>query len=213
MWTPYANENENGRRLRTSGQMLRLTRIVLPFPPFPITLLPAFLPSLLPLLSHSSSSSSSLPPPRPLSFEAPSEGEKRPGNCLDNVELEPGQCHTCTHPMERTKGTGQAGRQRPRPRNLSFQRNKWDIRRGTWLFAIKPAGDARSTELRKCSNATMLIFCGNICRVQLWMKKEESDREIHCIRAQVYIQRVYQVRSWLMTSCWADIFITPIDSP
>ena len=32
-WTPYANENENGRRLRTSGQMLRLTRIVLPSPP------------------------------------------------------------------------------------------------------------------------------------------------------------------------------------
>lgn len=31
-WTPYANENENGRRLRTSGQMLRLTRIVLPLP-------------------------------------------------------------------------------------------------------------------------------------------------------------------------------------
>lgn len=62
-WTPYANENENGRRLRTSGQMLRLTRIVLPSPPsFPITLLPAFFPSLLPralffpLLAHCPSS-------------------------------------------------------------------------------------------------------------------------------------------------------------
>lgn len=28
----YANENENGRRLRTSGQMLRLTHIVLASP-------------------------------------------------------------------------------------------------------------------------------------------------------------------------------------
>lgn len=163
--------------------------------PFPPSLLLSFLLSCLPYSPYSLT-----PPPLPplspsssivLRSAQRSEGEKRPGNCLDNVKLEPGQCHTCTHPMERTKGTGQAGRQRPRPRNLSFQRNKWDIRRGTWLFAIKPAGDARSTELRKCSNATMLIFCGNICRVQLWMKKEESDREIHCIRAQVYIQRVY----------------------
>lgn len=186
--------------------------------PFPPSLLLSFLLSCPPYSPYSLTPPPPLPPLSPsssivLRSAQRSEGEKRPGNCLDNVELEPGQCHTCTHPMERTKGTGQAGRQRPRPRNLSFQRNKWDIRRGTWLFAIKPAGDARSTELRKCSNATMLIFCGNICRVQLWMKKEESDREIHCIRAQVYIQRVYQVRSWLMTSCWADIFITPIDSP
>lgn len=71
-WTPYANENENGRRLRTSGQMLRLTRIVLPSPS-PITLLPAFFPPPISLLPP--------PPPRPLSFERPAkqrERERRP---------------------------------------------------------------------------------------------------------------------------------------
>lgn len=70
-WTPYANENENGRRLRTSGQMLRLTRIVLPSPP----LLPYYSPSCF--LSFPTPPSSLLPPPRPLSFERPAKHRRR----------------------------------------------------------------------------------------------------------------------------------------
>lgn len=220
-WTPYANENENGRRLRTSGQMLRLTRIVLPSPPsFPITLLPAFFPSLLPQLSSSPSSSIVLraPSQAQTETEAQRQRERETSNWdLNNVILAVGQCHTRAtrwNAISLHERRARTRRQTTCYEIYRFVTNGIFRRRGTWLSAIvKRLGSCDLPNFANVRRDTVTHFAGTFADAQLWIEIKVPtvgnglrDTNIINLDSLVIFITVYTMRSGLINDQLAGYF-------
>lgn len=186
-------------------------------PPLPPSLLLSFLLSCPPYSPDHSSFLFSLLVHCP-STAQPSKGEKRPGNCLDNVTRAWPMSHLHTSngtQFSRTKGT--VGRQRPGHEIYHFNVTNgiFDVERGYLPLNRSTCTINRTSQMFKRDNVNILWqhlstrSCG-------WRRKKAignalQKRIIHCIRTSVYnvytrfdpdqLGRYFYYANWLaMTS-------------